>query len=102
MVLTFSLFKNDINNFLNEDNYKNNENFLNFYNFLDFYKDIINDDNKKPVFIQSTKNKKTQNNQSSKGYKYFKINRENEEEHKKTWSIKNFVKDNEKNIIFKI
>jgi hypothetical protein len=100
MVLTFSLFKNDINNFSNEDNYKNNEKFLNFYNFLDFYKDIINDDNKKPVFIQSTKNKKTQNNQLSKGYKYFKINRENEEEHKKTWSIKNFVKDNEKNIIF--
>jgi hypothetical protein len=60
MVLTFSLFKNDINNFSNEDNYKNNENFINFYNFLDFYKDIINDDNKKPVFIQSTKNKKTQ------------------------------------------
>jgi hypothetical protein len=103
MVFTFSLFKNDIDNFSNEDYYKNNENFKDFYCFLDFYKDIINDDNKKPVFIQSTKNKKNNNSnqQNSKGYKYFKINREQEENNnKKGWSIKNFIKDDEKNIVF--
>ena len=49
MVFTFSLFKTDIDNFSNEDYYKNNEKFSNFYSFLDFYKDIVNDDNKKPV-----------------------------------------------------
>ena len=100
MVFTFSLFKNDIDNFSNEDYYKNNENFTDFFCFLDFYKDIINDDNKKPVFIQSTKNKKNNNSnqQNSKGYKYFKINREQED--KKGWCIKNFIKDDEKNIVF--
>ena len=61
MVFTFSLFKNDIDNFSNEDYYKNNENFTDFFCFLDFYKDIINDDNKKHVFIQSTKKKKNNN-----------------------------------------
>ena len=101
MVFTFSLFKNDIDNFSNEDYYKNNEKFSDFYCFLDFYKDIINDDNKKPVFIQSSKNKKNNSNQqNSKGYKYFKINREQEESNKKGWSIKNFIKDDEKNIVF--
>ena len=101
MVFTFSLFKNDIDNFSNEDYYKNNENFTDFYCFLDFYKDIINDDNKKPVFIQSSKNKKGGNQQNSKGYKYFKINREQEENNnKKGWCIKNFIKDDEKNIVF--
>jgi hypothetical protein len=102
MVFTFSLFKNDIDNFSNEDYYKNNENFTDFYCFLDFYKDIINDDNKKPVFIQSSKNKKNNSNlPNSKGYKYFKINRDNEEiNNKKGWSIKNFIKDDEKNIVF--
>jgi hypothetical protein len=103
MVFTFSLFKNDIDNFSNEDYYKNNENFTDFFCFLDFYKDIINDDNKKPVFIQSTKNKKNNNSnqQNSKGYKYFKINREQEEiNNKKGWCIKNFIKDDEKNIVF--
>lgn len=99
MVFTFSLFKNDIDNFSNEDYYKNNENFTDFYCFLDFYKDIINDDNKKPVFIQSSKNKKGgSSQQNSKGYKYFKINREQED--KKGWCIKNFIKDDEKNIVF--
>lgn len=100
MVFTFSLFKTDIDNFSNEDYYKNNENFSNFYSFLDFYKDIVNDDNKKPVFIQSTKNKKGGSQQNSKGYKYFKINRDNEEQNKKVWCIKNFIKDDEKNIVF--
>ena len=101
MVFTFSLFKTDIDNFSNEDYYKNNENFSNFYSFLDFYKDIVNDDNKKPVFIQSTKNKKGNGSQqNSKGYKYFKIIRDNEEQNKKVWCIKNFIKDDEKNIVF--
>jgi hypothetical protein len=102
MVFTFSLFKNDIDNFSNEDYYKNNENFTDFFCFLDFYKDIINDDNKKPVFIQSSKNKKNNSNlPNSKGYKYFKINRDNDEvNNKKGWCIKNFIKDDEKNIVF--
>ena len=96
MISDYSAFLQDIQNFLNFSNL--NEKFdsgiKDFNVFIDRYKEIINEDIKKPAFIQISKNKNV------KSYKYIKFNRENDDFVKKSWSINNQIKDNEKVILF--
>ena len=96
MISDYSAFLQDIQNFLNFSNL--NEKFdsgiKDFNVFIDRYKEIINEDSKKPAFIQISKNKNV------KAYKYIKFNRENDDFVKKSWSINNQIKDNEKVILF--
>ena len=89
MQLSYSSYKNDINSF-NSDEYikglHDSSNLDNlFFNFIEYYKEIENEDFKKPVFSQTTKFKKIPNN--FKYYKYLKINRDNNDEVKNTWSF---------------
>ena len=96
MISDYSAFLQDIQNFLNFSNL--NEKFdsgiKDFNVFIDKYKEIINEDSKKPAFVQISKNKNV------KAYKYIKFNRENDDFVKKSWSINNQIKDNEKVILF--
>lgn len=96
MISDYSAFLQDIQNFLNFSNL--NEKFdsgiKDFNVFIDRYKEIINEDSKKPAFVQISKNKNV------KAYKYIKFNRENDDFVKKSWSINNQIKDNEKVILF--
>ena len=95
-MINYTLFKDQIDKFEDFSKYQENDSFDCFYQFLDFYKEIVNDDSMKPMFIQFAKNKK--NNLSNKNYKFSKFSRENDD--KKAWSIKKFIKNDDKTIVF--
>jgi len=110
-MLNYALFKDQIEKFEDFSKYMEDDSFDSFYQFLDFYKDVINDDSMKPMFIQYAKNKKNSggsNLYNSAGVgsgssatsknKFSKFSRENDD--KKAWSIKKFIKNDDKTVVF--
>jgi hypothetical protein len=98
MQLSYSSYKNDIISFSSEEYIKNLENSIShniFFKFIENYKEIENEDFKKPVFSQTSKFKKIPNN--FKNYKYFKINRDsNDEETKNKWVFESPKEESDK------
>jgi hypothetical protein len=97
MFPSYSSFKNDILSFNSEEYILNLQLPEIFNNFIEYYRDIENEDLKKPIFSQTSKFKKMPNS-FNKNFKYFKIDREKDDEdsNKNIWKFCSPLDENKK------
>ncbi len=97
MSVSYSHFINHLHLFKTQPHFENVVVIELYKPFKTLYKEIIDEDLKKPIFSQTTKFKKFPNQQSNiKNYKYLKINRENENNAKKVWTLQTPVGEEQK------